>query len=74
MLAQENNPQVPARLNTRTKAPASKGEESREAPEQLAWGLAFTEASRAGPCGPRRKSRAPAATRENPGGFPLQAR
>ena len=62
------------RLHTRSYAPASKGEESREAPEQLAWGLAFTEASRAGPCGPRRKSRAPAATRENPGGFPLQAR
>ena len=27
-----------------------------------------------GVCGPRRKSRAPAATRENPGGCPLQAR
>ena len=25
------------------------GEESREAPEQLAWGLAFPEATRAGP-------------------------
>ena len=32
------------------------------------------EATRAGPSGPHRKSRAPAATRENPGGFPLQAR
>ena len=31
------------------------GEESREAPEQRAWGLAFPEASRGGPCGPRRK-------------------
>ena len=28
------------------------GEESREAPEQLAWGLAFPEATREGPCGP----------------------
>ena len=27
------------------------GEESGEAPEQLAWGLAFPEAPRAGPCG-----------------------
>ena len=48
--------------HTRSQAPASPGEESREAPEQLAWGLAFPEASRAGPCGPCRKSRAPAAT------------
>ena len=44
------------------------------APEQLAWGRAFLEATRAGPLGPRGKSRAPAATRENPGGSPLQAR
>ena len=28
--------------------PKMKGEEPREAPEQLAWGLAFTEATRAG--------------------------
>ena len=56
------------RLHTRSYAPASMGEEAREAPEQLAWGLAFPEATRAGLCGPRRKSRAPAATRENPEG------
>ncbi|KAI4550398.1 hypothetical protein MJT46_018563 [Ovis ammon polii x Ovis aries] len=31
------------------------GEESREAPEELAWGLAFPGATIAGPCGPRRK-------------------
>ena len=37
------------RLHTRSYAPASTGEESREAPEQLAWGLAFPEATRAGP-------------------------
>ena len=37
------------RLHTRPEAPASMGEESREAPEQLAWGLAFPEANRAGP-------------------------
>ena len=37
------------RLLTRSYAPALRGEESREAPEQLAWGLAFPEATRAGP-------------------------
>ena len=37
------------RLHTRSSAPASTGEESGEAPEQLAWGLAFPEATRAGP-------------------------
>ena len=47
---------------------------SGEAPEQLAWGLAFPEATKAGALGPRRKSRAPGATRENPGGSTLQAR
>ena len=62
------------RLPTRSLAPASTGEESREAPEQLAWGLAFPEATRAYPSGPRHNSRAPAAIRENPGGSPLQAR
>ena len=36
-------------LHTRSSAPASTGEESREAPEQLAWGLAFPGATRAGP-------------------------
>ena len=50
------------------------GETSGEAPEQLAWGLAFPEATKAGALGTRRKSRAPGATRENPGGSPLQAR
>ena len=34
------------RLHTRSFAPASTGEESREAPEQLAWGLAFPEATK----------------------------
>ena len=52
------------RIHTRSYAPASKGEESREAPEQLAWGLAFPEATRAGPWCPHRKLRAPAATRK----------
>ena len=37
------------RLHTRSYALAWTGEESREAPEQLAWGLAFPEATRAGP-------------------------
>ena len=35
--------------STQGLAPAWTGEESREAPEQLAWGLAFQEATRAGP-------------------------
>ena len=37
------------RLHTRSLATASTGEEIREAPEQLARGLAFPEATRAGP-------------------------
>ena len=37
------------RLHTWSYTPASTGEESREAPEQLAWGLAFPEATRGGP-------------------------
>ena len=37
------------RLHTRSYAPASRREESREAPEQFAWGLAFREATRVGP-------------------------
>ena len=37
------------RLHTRSQGPASTGEESREAPELLTWGLAFPEASRTGP-------------------------
>ena len=36
-------------LHTRSKAPALTGDESREAPEKLAYGLAFLEATRAGP-------------------------
>ena len=54
--------------------PQHRRERNPERPHQLAWGLAFPEATRAGPRGPRRKSRAPAATRENPGGSPFQAR
>ena len=34
------------RLHTRSSAPTLAREESREAPEQLAWGLAFPEATR----------------------------
>ena len=37
------------RLHTRSYALALTSEESREPPEQLAWGLAFPEANRAGP-------------------------
>ena len=45
----ERNPQVPAPTPHKVLGPASTGEESREAPEQLAWGLSFPEATRAGP-------------------------
>ena len=74
MSALERNPQVPAPTPHKVLGPGIDGEESREAPEELAWGLAFPEATRTGPCGPRRKSRALATTRENPGGLALQAR
>ena len=43
------DPQVPEPAPHNILGPASTGEESREAPEQLAWGLAFPEATRAGP-------------------------
>ena len=49
MSALERNPQVPEPAPHNILGPASTGEESREAPEQLAWGLAFPEATRAGP-------------------------
>ena len=74
MSALERSPQVPAPTPHKALGPGINGRESREAPGELAWGLAFPEANRAGPQGPRRKSRAPAATREIPGGFALQAR
>ena len=47
--ALERNPQVLALTPHKVLGPALKAEESREAPEQLAWGLAFPEATRAGP-------------------------
>ena len=74
MSALERNPQDPALTLHKVLGLASTGEESREAREPLEWGLASPEATRAGPLGYRRKTRAPAATRENPGGFALQAR
>ena len=49
MSALERNPQVPAPTPPKLLGPGISGEESREAPEQLAWGLAFPEATRAGP-------------------------
>ena len=74
MSALERNPQVPAPTPHKVLGPGIRGEQSREAPEQLVWGPAFPEATRADPWCPRRKSRAPAATRENPGGSLLQGR
>ena len=44
MSALERNPQVPTLTPHKVLPPASTGEESREAPEQLAWELAFPEA------------------------------
>ena len=49
MSALETNPQVPEPAPHNILGPASTGEESREAPEQLAWGQAFPDATRAGP-------------------------
>ena len=49
MSALERNPQVTALTPHKFLGPASTSEESREAPEQLAWGLAFLEATRAVP-------------------------
>ena len=49
MSALERNPQVPAPTPHKILGPVIDGEESREAPEQLACGLAFPEATRAGP-------------------------
>ena len=48
MSALERNPQVPAPTPHKILGPVIDGEESREAPEQLARGLAFPEANRAG--------------------------
>ena len=48
MSALERNTQVPAPSPQKVFGPSIYGEESREAPEQLAWGLAFPEATRAG--------------------------
>ena len=49
MSALERNPQVPAPTSHNVLGPGIDGRESREAPEQLTWGLAFPEATRAGP-------------------------
>ena len=49
MSALEANPQVPALTPHKILGLGITGEESQEAPEQLAWGLAFREATRAGP-------------------------
>ena len=48
MSALERNTQVPALSPHKVLGPSIYGEDSREAPEQLAWGLAFPEATRAG--------------------------
>ena len=47
MSALKRNPQVPATSPHKVLGPGIDGEESREAPQQLDWGLAFPEATRA---------------------------
>ena len=49
MSTMERNPQVPAPIPHKVLGPSIDGEESREAAEQLAWGLEFSDATRAGP-------------------------
>ena len=49
MSALERNPQDPAPIPHKILGPGIDEEESGEAPEQLAWGLAFPEATTAGP-------------------------
>ena len=48
MSALERNPQVPAPTPHKVLGPGIRGEESREAPEQLVCGPAFPDATRAG--------------------------
>ena len=49
MSALERNPKVLAPTPQKVLGTASKAEEFREATDLLAWGLAFREATRAGP-------------------------
>ena len=53
MSALERNPQIPALTPHKVLGPGTDGRGNprgpREAPEQLAWGLAFPEANKAGP-------------------------
>ena len=62
MSALERNPQVPALTPHKVLGPSINGRGNPKAPEQLAWGLAFPEATREGPCGLRHKS----STHRNP--------
>ena len=48
MLALERNPQVPEPTPHNFLGTSIEGEESREGSEQLEWGLAFPEATKAG--------------------------
>ena len=49
MSALERKAQVPALTPHKILGPGIDEEETREAAEQLAWGLAFPEATRSGP-------------------------
>ena len=60
--------------STRDLVPGMSGEESREALSNSHRDWLFQRPPEQVPEGPRRKSIAPVATRENPGGSPLQAR
>ena len=72
--ALERNSQVPALTPHKVLGPGIDGRGIPRALRATGMETGFPEATRAGPCGPCCKSRAPAATRENPGGSPLQAR
>ena len=49
MSALERNPQVPALTSHKVLGPSINGRGNPKAPEQVAWGLAFPEATRSGP-------------------------
>ena len=49
MSALERNPQVPAPIPHKVLGPGIDGRGIPKGPKQLAWGLAFPEATRAGP-------------------------
>ena len=74
MSALERNPQVTAKTPRKVFGSDIAGRGIQKSPLATRWGLAFPQATRACPWGPRHDSRGPAANREYPGGSQLQAR